>query len=142
MDTPATPPPQNVSPSQPPKKGLGTGAKVGIGCGVVALIALVLLVVFSVAVGGKLKKIGETAQNNPTRATAEAIILMGGEMIAEDDVAKRYTVKGPDGKLITFYWNERTNSPEQVSGDFSAIPANPTVLPEAPEATAPAPDTE
>lgn len=121
---------------------MGTGAKIGIGCGVIALIGLILVVVLGVVLGGKLKKIGETAQNNPTRATAEAVVMVGGEMVAEDDVAKRYTVKGPDGKLITFYWNEQTNSPEQVSGDFSAIPANPAVLPAAPEGGVSSPDTE
>ena len=48
------------------------------------------------------------------------------EMVAEDDANKRYTVKETKtGKLTTIYWSEKTNAPEVIEGDFSAIPAAP-----------------
>ena len=78
------------------------------------------------------------AQKNPTRATASVMVSMGvGEMVAEDDVNKRYTVREKQsGKLTTFYWDAKTNSPKSVEGDFSAIPAEARE----PEVPAPAPD--
>ena len=64
------------------------------------------------------------------------MVSMGvGEMVAEDDVNKRYTVREKQtGKLTTFYWDAKTNSAKSVDGDFSAVPA------EAREPEAPATD--
>jgi hypothetical protein len=135
---------ENTTPSQvqpgAPKKGLGTGAKIGIGCGVIVLLAIIALVIGSVFLGGKLKEFGEEAAKNPTRATATMMVKVSAgtmEMVAEDDANKRYTVKETKtGKLTTIYWNEKTNAPEVIEGDFSAIPAA------APADAAPAPPTE
>lgn len=124
---------ENNDPAQIPpavaKKGLGTGAKIGIGCGVVALLAVIAFVVATVFVGGKLKEFADEAQKNPTRAAASMMVkasVGNMEMVAEDDVNKRYTVKETKtGKLTTVYWNEKTKAPEIIEGDFSAIPAVP-----------------
>jgi hypothetical protein len=78
-------------PSSPtPKKGLGTGAKVGIGCaGLVGLIIIGFIVV-GIMFGPKMKKFAEDAQKNPTRATADMMVSTGAmEMVTEDDVNKR-----------------------------------------------------
>lgn len=124
---------ENTTPSQvppaAPKKGLGTGAKIGIGCGAIVLLAIIAFVVATVIFGGKLKDFAEEAQKNPTRATATMMVKASVgtmEMVAEDDVNKRYTVKETKtGKLTTIYWNEKTNAPEVIEGDFSAIPVEP-----------------
>jgi hypothetical protein len=138
MET-TTPPP--ASPQAPPsvtKKGLGTGAKIGIGCGAIVIIAIIAFVIGMVIFGGKLKDFAQEAQKNPTRATATMMVKASVgtmEMVAEDDVNKRYTIKETkSGKLTTIYWNEKTNAPEVIEGDFSAIPVEP------PEGALPAPE--
>lgn len=55
--TPATPPAEAAG--TPPKKGMSTGAKVAIGCGIAFLVGLVALVVAMVAGGMFLKKKAE-----------------------------------------------------------------------------------
>ena len=87
--------PANVPPGSP-KKGLGTGAKIGIGCGILVLLAIIAIVIGSVMLGSKFKGFVEEAQKNPTRATATMMVKVSGgamEMVAEDDANKRYTVK-------------------------------------------------
>jgi hypothetical protein len=115
------------------KKGLGGLAWLGIGCGGLILLAIAGFIVVAFFFGGKVMDFSKEAQKNPTRATASVMVTMGlGEMVAEDDVNKRYTVREKQsGKLTTFYWDAKTNSPKSVEGDFSAIPA------EAPEPEAP-----
>jgi hypothetical protein len=123
-----TPPPVS-SPSAPsPKKGLGTGAKIGIGCGGLAILILIAIIVAGAMLAPKAKQFAEDAQKNPTRATATMMVSasMGTmQMVAEDDVNKRYTVKEKkSGTLTTIYWSAKKNAPEVVPGDFSAIPAD------------------
>lgn len=121
-------PPPTFDPQTPaPKKGLGTGAKIGIGCaGIVGLI-IIGLIIATVMLGGKVKQFAEEAQSNPTRATASMMVSTGlMEMVAEDDANKRYTVKEKkSGALTTIYWSAETNAPEVIQGDFSAIPTAP-----------------
>ena len=108
------------------KKGLGTGAKIGIGCGAIIALIILGLVIVSVMFGDKFKKFAEDAQQNPTRATATMMVSAGaGTMVAEDDANKRYTVKDPSGKLTTIYWDESKQAPVVIDGDFSAIPVVP-----------------
>jgi hypothetical protein len=129
-----SPPPPPLVPGQ--KKGLSGLAWLGIGCGGLVLLAIIAFVVAGVFFGSKFSEFTKEAQKNPTRATASVLVSMGvGEMVAEDDVNKRYTVREKQtGKLTTFYWDAKKNSPESVDGDFSAIPA------EAREPKAPATD--
>jgi hypothetical protein len=105
---------------------MGPLAWVGIGCGGIVALGIVGIVLFYVFFAGKLKTWGEDAAKNPTRAAASLVVSMGlGEMVAEDDVQKRYTVKEKaSGKLTTFYWSKKANAPADVNGDFSAIPAD------------------
>lgn len=136
--SPQTPPSQYQQPQTAPKKGLGTGAKIGIGCGVIVLLAIVGIIICVVMLGGKLKQFTDEAQKNPTRATATVMVAGGMTMVAEDDVLKRYTVKDTKtGALTTIYWSEAKKAPEVIQGDFSAIPANP---PATGSASEPAPD--
>jgi flagellar basal body-associated protein FliL len=110
------------------KKGLGTGAKIGIGCGAIIALIILGLVIVSVMFGDKFKKFAEDAQQNPTRATATMMVSASAgtlTMVAEDDANKRYTVKDQSGKLITIYWDESKQAPEVIDGDFSAIPVVP-----------------
>jgi hypothetical protein len=130
------------SPPPPPvpgqKKGLSGLAWLGIGCGGLILLAVVGFVVAGVIFGSKFSELAKEAQKNPTRAAASVVVSMGvGEMVKEDDVNKRYTVKEKQtGKLTTFYWDAKTNAAKSVEGDFSAIPAEAQEA--EPPATAPA----
>ena len=112
----------------PPKTGLGTGAKIGIGCGIIVLLAIIGIVIGSVMLAGKAKKFAEDAQKNPTRTTADMMVSASFgafEMVAQDDVNKRYTVKEKkSGSLTTIYWDEKTKTAKTISGDFTAIPAD------------------
>jgi hypothetical protein len=129
---PVTPPPYGTPYAPPPKKGMGTGAKVGIGCGAIVLLLIIAAIIASVMFGGKLKTIADEAQKNPARATATTMVSFSGgkiQLVAEDDVNKRYTVKNPDGKLTTIYWDAAKGAPVTIEGDFSAIPAAPVPAP-------------
>lgn len=111
-----------------PKKGLSTGAKIGIGCGGLVVLIIIGFIIVGVMFGGKVKQFAEDAQKNPTRATATMMVTASAgtmEMVAEDDANKRYTVKEKkSGTLTTIYWSSKKNAPEVVPGDFSAIPAD------------------
>lgn len=123
----------------PRKKELGPLAWLGIGCGGVVAIAVIGVVLVSVLFGGKIKEFAVEMEKNPTRATATTMVKVGVgqlELIAEDDVNKRYTIREKKtGKLTTIYWDEKTKAPGIVEGDFTAIPAAPA----APAEPAPAP---
>jgi len=118
----------------PQKKGLSTGAKIGIGCGGLALLIVIGMIVAGFMLGGKLMQIGEESQKNPARAAATSMVSLSFgaiEMVAEDDVNKRYTVKvAKTGALTTIYWSEKTKTAEIIAGDFSAIPSETEVLPD------------
>jgi hypothetical protein len=111
-----TPPPQ--------KKGLGPLAWLGIGCGSLIVIIIIVLVIFGVWIAPKAKQFAEEAQKNPTRAAANITVATGQfEMAQEDDANKRYTVRQKaNGQLMTFYWDAKTNKPQSVPGGFDAIP--------------------
>ena len=114
-------PPSPVAP--PTKKGLGTGAKIGIGCGAIVLLAIIGIVIGSVVLAGKAKKFAD----NPARGTAEVAVSASFgalQMVAQDDANKRYTLKDKSGNLTTIYWDETTKSAKTIPGDFSAIPAD------------------
>ncbi len=115
-----TPPPQ--------KKGLGPLAWIGIGCGGIVGLCIIGAIIVTVFFGGKIKEFGEAAQKNPAKLTATTMVKFSAgqiEMVAEDDVKKRYTVKEKQsGKLTTIYWSAKKNAPEIIPGDFSAIPAD------------------
>ena len=108
------------------KKGLSGLAWLGIGCGGLIVLAIVGFAIVAFFFGSKVKDFTTEAAKNPTKAAASMMVSMGvGEIVAEDDVNKRYTVREKQsGKLTTFYWDAKANGPKSVPGDFSAIPAD------------------
>jgi hypothetical protein len=82
-------------------------------------------------VGGELPLRGASVGIEPHAAARHGQI----ELVAEDDVNKRYTVREKNGKMTTIYWNPQKNAPEVVAGDFSAIPTAPVAPAEAPPET-------
>ena len=131
------------SPTPDQKKGLGVFAWIGIGCGGLVALVLVACIALTVFFGGKFKDFVNDAEKNPARAAVTFTMKISGgkfELVAEDDVQKRYTLKDKkSGELTTFYWDETKSSLESVEGDFSKIPAAKTES--APAESAPAPAT-
>jgi hypothetical protein len=125
---PSTPPPQ--------KKGLGVLAWLGLGCGGLILLLVIVFAVIAMKFGPQAKQFLADAQKNPTRLAATTAVKFGQgqiEMVAEDDVNKRYTLREKaNGKLTTIYWDAKQQKPVTIEGDFSAIPAdaNPPATPE------------
>lgn len=91
------------------------------------MLGIIGLIIATVMFGGKIKEFSEEAQKNPARATATMMVSVSGgalEMVAEDNDGKRYTVKEKKtGALTTIYWDEKSQKPEVIQGDFSAIPS-------------------
>ncbi len=118
-----------MEPPIPQKKGLGALAWLGIGCGGIVVLVIIGFIVVTVMFGGQAKQFLADAQKNPTRTMATTMVKVSAgqiEMVAEDDAKKRYTIREKSNdKLTTFYWNEKKQKPESVSGDFSAIPVEP-----------------
>jgi len=116
------------TPTPPTKKGLGPFAWVGIGCGGLLLLLVILGVVGGIWLKPMFTKFAADAQSNPTRAAASLTVSMSGgqlEMVAEDDVNKRYTLRQKNsGSLMTIYWDARQKKAVTIKGDFSAIPAD------------------
>jgi hypothetical protein len=132
-----------MDPSIPPpqKKGLGALAWLGIGCGGLVVLLIILVAVVGMRLGPALKQFGADAQKNPTKATAEMMVKIGNgqfEMIAEDEPNKRYTIRQKTtGKLMTIYWDAKKKAPVTIEGDFSAIPADANTPAATPESTPP-----
>jgi hypothetical protein len=138
-----------MAPAYPPqKKGLSGLAWLGIGCGGMIALLVVLGMLVGVLFGPKIKEVAprlatflesaeqkiapqvgtalENVQQNPARAAASLMISAGQgkfEMSGEDDANKRYTVRDKkSGALFTIYWDAQANTVKSVKGDFSAIP--------------------
>jgi uncharacterized iron-regulated membrane protein len=127
-------------PVPPQKKGLGVGAWLGIGCGALIVILVIVGVIAFVFLGPRLKEMApkfqqmaEEAKTNPTRAAVDILLMSGQfEMVKEDDTNKRYTVRQKvGGKMMTIYWDAKQSKAVTIEGDFSAIPkdANPPAAP-------------
>jgi hypothetical protein len=112
----------------PPKKGLGVFGWLGIGCGGLILCAVLIGGVGFVWLKPAIKQFVADQKTNPTRAAANlavSVSLGQLEMVAADDVKKRYTLRQKtNGDLTTFYWDAKRKVPDHVKGDFSAIPAD------------------
>lgn len=79
------------APPPPPKKGLSPLAWVGIGCGVILVLCLIVFGVFTFWLKNKVQQIGE----NPEMAAAEFIVRANPdvEMVSKDEDAKTITVR-------------------------------------------------
>ncbi|MGH7565160.1 MAG: hypothetical protein ACREK5_12170 [Gemmatimonadota bacterium] len=93
-DRPPGPEPAGPAPTgaAPPRKGLSTGAKIAIGCGIVALLAIVALIVAGVAGGLFLKRKGDELQGG-VEAQTEA-----SETIRELELEHPFTPPA-DGRI-------------------------------------------
>jgi len=91
------------------KKGLGPLAWIGIGCGVLILIAFVVMSA-GLWFGGKMvKDVVEDLEENPARAAAELIVKMNPELelVESDDDEGTITVRVKEtGEVATFDYSQ------------------------------------
>lgn len=102
-------------PSVPPqKKGMPVLAWVGIGCGGLLILCIVVVILL---IGACTKKAKEFAAN-PDKAAAEMIIAMNPELkkISSNDAKGEMTVKTKDGKTMTFSYADLKEGKFRMSG--------------------------
>jgi len=131
---PSTTPPQATA-----KKGMPAIAWVGIGCGGLILIGLILAVVGFIMAKGKIEEFAA----NPEKAGAEMIVSMNPdlEMVSQDDGKGEMTIRTKDGKEMTLSYKDISEGRIQMtdqdgnttrigSSDLSQVPA---WVPQAPD---------
>ena len=100
------PPPPGVAPQPvpPPKKGLSPLAWIGIGCGVLAVLAVIGASIMVAAGGWFLKKQADKLEKNPTLVAAEWIVRANPdlEVVSSDEQAGTLTIKNTKtGETVT-----------------------------------------
>jgi hypothetical protein len=90
----------SVPPSNPAvKKGMPTLAWVGIGCGTVIVIAVVVV---AMLVGWCKRSVGDLSEfkNNPEKAAAEMMVRLNPEikLVSQDDAKGEMTIRTKDGQ--------------------------------------------
>jgi hypothetical protein len=98
VSSPVPPPPGSPP---PPKKGLSPLAWVGIGCGVI----IVLCIIVFAAAGFFLKKKADEISKNPTMAAAKIAVQLNPdlELVSADEAHNTLTIKDKkSGEVVTF----------------------------------------
>ncbi len=91
------------------RKGLHPLAWVGIGCGVLVVLGLVVVVGGGLFVAKKVSDVVEDADGNPTKAIAELAVRLNPdiELVSSDDDAGTMTIRNKDnGEEVTLNWND------------------------------------
>ena len=107
---PPPPPPPYAPPAAPPpapekKKGLPPLAWVGIGCGALLVIALIVFVAGSMFVAKKVRDVAGDFESNPAMAAAELAVRLDPnlELVESDQEAGTLTVRNKQtGEEMTF----------------------------------------
>ena len=143
-ETPAPVPP----PPAPKKEGIPALAWVGIGCGTLLIIAIVVI---SLLVGWCKRTVGDLSefQRNPEKAAAEMMVRVNPdlEMVSQDETAGEMTIRTKDGKVMTLSYKDiaegkfmvrdaEGNVAEFGSTDLSKVPAWVPRVPDMQSATA------
>lgn len=94
-----------------PKKGLSLVAWVGIGCGGLILIFIIVMVLGGIFGAKKLKEIGVDF-DDPEKATAELIILGDEryEKVSVNDEAREMTIRDKKGNEMTMKFKDIAES--------------------------------
>jgi len=106
---PTTPPPAAPPPGPPTKKGLSPLAWVGIGCGALALIAVVVIAIVVGMAAKKGKEYLAGFEENPAMAAAETMIRLNPELelVESDRESGTLTVRSKEtGEVVTFNLEE------------------------------------
>jgi len=132
------------TPTPPPipvKKGIPALAWVGLGCGTLLILAIVIL---SLLVGFIKSKIPDSSEfrNNPEKAMAEMVVRItpGMKLISQNPATGEMTIQTKEGKEMTMKYKDVSAgkfSVKDVSGNVTEIGASdlsklPTWVPRAP----------
>ncbi len=122
---PVTPPPTPAP--APVKKGLPPIAWVGIGCGGLLLIAIIVIVGAGFWGVNKARELGVDFQKNPERAAAELVVNMSPDLekVSSDEEAGTITIRTKDGKVMTLGYEEITEGKYTMREPEAAPPADP-----------------
>lgn len=123
-------PPTSATP--PVKKGMPGIAWVGIGCGGLLLIGIIVGAILFNMFAGKIKEFAA----NPEKAAAEMIVAANPDLekVSQDDDKGEMTIRTKDGKEITLSYkdlaegkisvtDENGNTTRMGSADLSQVPA-------------------
>jgi len=105
-----SPPPSYPPPA--PKKGMGPLAWIGIGCGVLALIACIVIGGLLAAGGWFIKKQADKFEKNPSLAAAELIVRANPdlEVVSTDQNAGTLTIRNKKtGEVVTMNAKDAEN---------------------------------
>jgi len=117
MENQPPPPPPGMEPEK--KKGLPPLAWVGIGCGTLLVVAIILI---SVLVGTCVHKVKTTLkefQDNPDKAAAEMVVRMNPdiEMVSQNDETGTMTVRVKEsGETVTVSYKDLSEGRLTVKG--------------------------
>lgn len=96
-----------VPPVPQPKKGIPVLGWVGIGCGTMLIIAIIVI---SLLVGWCKRAVGDISEfkNNPEKAAAEMMVRLNPELtkVSQDDVRGEMTVRTKDGQEMTMSYKD------------------------------------
>ena len=98
----------SAPPSNPPvKKGMPVLGWVGIGCGTVIVIAVVVI---ALLVGWCKNKVGDLSefQKNPEKAAAEMMVRLNPDikLVSQDDAKGEMTIRTKDGQEMTLSYKD------------------------------------
>jgi len=96
-------------PGAPQKKGLPTLAWVGIGCGVIILIVMVVLVAGGLFVANKVKDVAGDFENNPGLASARMMVKLNPdweEVEVDEDAGTITVLEKSSGKEVTVNFDD------------------------------------
>jgi hypothetical protein len=129
------PPVSSEPPVSPSKKGMPVLGWVGIGCGTVILIAVVVV---SLLVGWCKRTVGDVSEfkKNPEKAAAEMMVRMNPDltMVSQDAAKGEMTIRTKDGQEMTMNYKDvstgkftmkdaQGNTTQIGQSDLSNVPA-------------------
>ena len=128
--------PQDTSPPVvPAKKGIPVLGWLGIGCGTIVIIGIVII---ALLVGWCKRKVGDLSefQRNPEKASAELMVKLNPDLklVSQDESKGEMTIKTKDGQEVTmsykdisqgkFTIKDADGNVTQIGGaDLSTLPA-------------------
>ncbi|WP_411826998.1 hypothetical protein [Luteolibacter sp. AS25] len=104
--------PPTMPPATTPKKGLHPMAWVGIGCGGLILVVIIISVIGGIIGANKLKELGVDMNDSPEKITAELIISTNPEYekISSNDETGEMTIKDKEGNEMTLKYTDIAES--------------------------------
>jgi hypothetical protein len=108
----------------PAKTGLPTWAWVGIGCGALVVLAMIVMTVAGLLVANKVKDVAADFEDNPAMATARLIVKLNPELeeVSTDEEEGTITVRNTKtGEIVTVNFDDIENGKFSFTTDEGEI---------------------